>query len=208
MVKTEMQEVTYSHPFSAVTASLWSKYDDHKNVKEVDVLSRHVDAEGRLHSTRLLTMRGNIPSFIKPFVPTRNFYLLEEVVVDADAQSMQVHTENINMRGVLEASSESRYSPVHYAHDATLYKIAIKVQAFPNRAKAGGWLSGKLESWAAGKLLGNVSKGTKFIDAFCRQQVSLCEGRDGKGDGGDGKDTNVLWEQAKKSSGARRLWGH
>lgn len=56
-------------------------------------LRRHVDSEGRLHSTRLLTIHGaNLPSIFKPFVPTRNFYLIEEVVVDPQAQTMKVHT--------------------------------------------------------------------------------------------------------------------
>jgi len=30
MVKQVWQDILYNHPFAAVTASLWSKYDGHK----------------------------------------------------------------------------------------------------------------------------------------------------------------------------------
>ena len=36
MVKNESQTIKYRHPFAAVTSSLWSKYDAHKYVKEVE----------------------------------------------------------------------------------------------------------------------------------------------------------------------------
>lgn len=41
---------TNRHPFSAVTASLWSKYDNHKYVKEVDVIDRCQTHSKKIHS--------------------------------------------------------------------------------------------------------------------------------------------------------------
>ncbi len=95
------------------------------------------------------------------------------------------------MRGVVEASSKSDYRVAPYALDHTLYTIGILVRAFPSKHKKVparlseesdveqervGYLARKLERWAAGKLLGNVSKGKRFVDAFCRQQrTALCE---------------------------------
>jgi hypothetical protein len=104
------------------------------------------------------------------------------------------------MRSVVEASSQSDYRVAPYALDHTLYTISILVRAFPNKYKkaasrlfgspkeeteAGeeervGYIAGKLEKWAAGKLLGNVSKGKRFVDSFCRQQrTALCEEANG-----------------------------
>ncbi len=95
------------------------------------------------------------------------------------------------MRGVVEASSKSDYRVAPYASDHTLYTISILVRAFPSKYKKAsarlsgeseveqervGYLASKLERWAAGKLLGNVSKGKSFVDSFCRQQrTALCE---------------------------------
>ena len=196
-MKASLQDITYQHPFGAVTASLWSKYDGHKYVKEVDVLERYLDAEGRLHSKRLLSMSGNLPAIFKPFVPVRSIYMLETVVVDAERQIMTVSTQNINMSDVVEAHSDSRYSPVEGADvESTLYQIKINVLAFPSKASvespgledgagsnrstsgvgvrsvsgaAKAYLSTKLEGWVVNKLLGNVNKGEKFIDSFCQR---------------------------------------
>ncbi|EKX36894.1 hypothetical protein GUITHDRAFT_165609 [Guillardia theta CCMP2712] len=132
MVKNESQTIKYRHPFAAVTSSLWSKYDAHKYVKEVEVLERYLDDAGRLHSKRLLTMRGSLPAIFQPFVPVRSVYMLETVVVDAEKQIMTVETSNLNCRSVLQACSKSRYTPDSSSpDDTTKYEIAILVNAFP-----------------------------------------------------------------------------
>eukprot|EP00960_Hanusia_phi_P025342 744177-Hanusia_phi.AAC.1 len=205
MVKNESQTIKYRHPFAAVTSSLWSKYDAHKYVKEVEVLERYLDDAGRLHSKRLLTMRGSLPMIFQPFVPVRSVYMLETVVVDAKKQIMTVETTNLNCRSVLQACSKSRYTPdASSPEETTKYEIAILVNAFPKskeqegslptdasisrsegksewkfefvsssnaeaESKSSGYIGGKLETWAASKLLSNVSKGEKYIEGFCRR---------------------------------------
>ena len=109
MVRFEQQIIIYQHPFDAVSASLWSKYEGHKYVKEVDVLFRYIDDDGRLHSQRLLSIMGNIPAIFRPFVPLRPIYMLETVVVDPERQMMTVNTQNINMTELVIATSQSRY---------------------------------------------------------------------------------------------------
>ena len=108
MVKFQQQVISYQHPFDAVTASLWSKYERHKHVKEVDVIHRCIDEQGRLHSQRLLSMMGNIPAIFRPFVPLRPVYMLETVMVDPVRQVMTVSTQNINMTEYVIATSQSR----------------------------------------------------------------------------------------------------
>lgn len=141
------------------------------------IASRYVDAAGNLHSTRLLTLTGNLPSIFRPFVPVRNIYMIEHVVVNADEQRMEVHTGNINMTKVVTAVSASHYEPVEGSN--TRYTIDITVKAFPRKdgESKSGYISSKLEKWAADKLCGNVSKGRQFIDSFCRQHVAMCEGK-------------------------------
>jgi hypothetical protein len=140
--------------------------------------SRHVDTAGNLHSTRLLTLQGNLPAIFRPFVPVRCIYMLEHVVVNAEKQTMEVRTGNINLNSVVEAVSTSTYDPVE--QNTTRYVIEISVKAFPRKEGGNGksgYIASRLEKWAADKLLGNVSKGRQFIDAFCRQHVAMCEGK-------------------------------
>ena len=136
MVQTQSHMITYSHPFAAVTSSLWSKYDSHKYVRDVEVIERCVDARGRLHSTRVISMGGRLPVYIQPFVPLKLVHLKEVVIVDPHAQTMEVEVTNISCKSVMDARSLSRYTPCRRSPDSTTYEIDIAVQAFP-RARDG-----------------------------------------------------------------------
>lgn len=131
MVQTQSHMITYSHPFAAVTSSLWSKYDSHKYVRDVEVIDRCVDARGRLHSTRVISMGGRLPVYIQPFVPMKLVHLKEVVIVDPHAQTMEVEVTNISCKSVMDARSLSRYTPCRRSPDSTTYEIDIAVQAFP-----------------------------------------------------------------------------
>ena len=143
------------------------------------IATRFIDESGKLHSRRLLTISGNLPSIFRPFVPVRSVYMLEDVVVDAAAQTMEVNTRTITLTSVVEAISVSHYEPE--GDDGTRYSIDITVRAFPRKARGdeekAGYIASKLEKWTLKKLAGNVSKGKHFIDTFCRQHVAMCEGR-------------------------------
>jgi hypothetical protein len=71
MPARETQQCTYLFPWDLVTLSIWFKYDSHPLVKNADVLHRHVDGGGRLHSTRLLTIEGRIPWVFQSFIPAK-----------------------------------------------------------------------------------------------------------------------------------------
>ena len=102
----------------------------------MEILDRHIDEEGRLHSTRLLTMKGSLPAFIQIFVPVRQMHMLETVVVDPTTQQMWVSTCNLNCTSVMHALSESTYTPAPSQPGQTRYQISIFVKAFPNRRSA------------------------------------------------------------------------
>eukprot|EP00960_Hanusia_phi_P018103 532234-Hanusia_phi.AAC.1 len=121
----------YFHPFELVSTALWDKYEQHKFVKSVEVLSRNVDGHGRLCSTRLLTMEGKLPSYIRPFFGSKPLYLLEEVVVDAKKRSIEVKTSNINFTSILACSSISRYHSSRENFFQTEYTISVSAEAFP-----------------------------------------------------------------------------
>lgn len=57
----------YSHPWKTVTTAAMQKYPNPMNpsVVGVDVLDRHVDTNGKLHSHRLLSTEWGMPSIVK-----------------------------------------------------------------------------------------------------------------------------------------------
>ena len=60
-----------SHPWETVTTAAMQKYPNPMNpsVVGVDVLDRHVDPGGKLHSHRLLSTEWGIPSIVKSVGP-------------------------------------------------------------------------------------------------------------------------------------------
>ena len=56
-----------SHPWETVTTAAMQKYPNPMNpsVVGVDVLDRHIDPSGKLHSHRLLSTEWGLPSIVK-----------------------------------------------------------------------------------------------------------------------------------------------
>jgi hypothetical protein len=171
MPTTQSRDGIYVHPLPAVTAALWDKYEDHDWIKEVEVLGRKVDETGRLHSTRLLTMRGNVPIIFSPFFGnSRPIYLLEQVVVDIKNKTMEVKTTNVNFLSILRSKSTSEYKPCLQNSNHTQYNITVQTTAFPsdsNQADTGsriGSISKKLEEFVGRSLLGNIKAGEETLN--------------------------------------------
>jgi hypothetical protein len=56
----------HRHPWERVTYAFWKKYPNpmSPHVVDIDVLDRHIDDEGRLQTTRLITCKDKIPDWI------------------------------------------------------------------------------------------------------------------------------------------------
>jgi hypothetical protein len=130
---------SYARPFSVVSAALWDKYEGHRHVTNVETLSTAIDAQGRLHRRRVLTMEGKLPMVLRPLLGAKPLYLLEEVVVDVQTEQMVVRTTNINFRNVLCSSSYSTYTPA--SPQATAYAIHVNNHAFPSPQQQSSALS-------------------------------------------------------------------
>lgn len=63
-----------------------------------DVLDRHVDDEGNLHTTKLLTKTNSMPKWGERLYKGPKFVaIVEESVVDPKAQTFTTYTRNISM---------------------------------------------------------------------------------------------------------------
>ncbi len=95
MPTEQNQAGVYSRPFHVVTASRWDKYEGHPWIKDVEVIYRHVDADGCLRSRRLLTMSGKIPIIFRPFFGSSTpFYMIEDVTIDMKSLKMEVRLDD------------------------------------------------------------------------------------------------------------------
>ncbi|XP_040844165.1 PRELI domain containing protein 3B isoform X2 [Ochotona curzoniae] len=66
-MKIWTSEHVFDHPWETVTTAAMQKYPNPMNpsVVGVDVLDRHVDPAGKLHSHRLLSTEWGLPSIVK-----------------------------------------------------------------------------------------------------------------------------------------------
>uniref|UniRef100_A0A8D0SI90 PRELI/MSF1 domain-containing protein n=1 Tax=Sus scrofa TaxID=9823 RepID=A0A8D0SI90_PIG len=66
-MKIWTSEHVFDHPWETVTTAAMQKYPNPMNpsVVGVDVLDRHIDASGKLHSHRLLSTEWGLPSIVK-----------------------------------------------------------------------------------------------------------------------------------------------
>ncbi|XP_021573018.1 PRELI domain containing protein 3B isoform X3 [Carlito syrichta] len=66
-MKIWTSEHVFDHPWETVTTAAMQKYPNPMNpsVVGVDVLDRHIDSSGKLHSHRLLSTEWGLPSIVK-----------------------------------------------------------------------------------------------------------------------------------------------
>ncbi|EKX37312.1 hypothetical protein GUITHDRAFT_145129 [Guillardia theta CCMP2712] len=133
MPTTQEHQGVYPKSWSMVTAFLWDKYNGHAWVRDVDVIDRHIDVQGRLHSRRLLTLYSKTPFVLRPILgaSVRPFYLLEDSVVDLENRTMEVNVCNVNLRNICFCKSESSYTPDADNPSYTRYGIMVQTRAFP-----------------------------------------------------------------------------
>jgi hypothetical protein len=65
MVKLLTQQHQYPHSWDKVTLAIWQKYPNPfaSHVLTADVIERFVDEKGRIHTKRLFTKKGKLPSW-------------------------------------------------------------------------------------------------------------------------------------------------
>lgn len=102
------------HEWEAVTLAHFQKYPNPfaTHVLTADVVSRHVDAAGRLHSSRLMlkTDGASFPAWLQALVKMREAYVLEESVVDLRGGTMETRTRNLTLRRFVSVEEVQTYT--------------------------------------------------------------------------------------------------
>ena len=102
-----------SHCWDRVTQAVWRKYpnDLNPNVKTMDVLERHVDEQGQLHTTRLVGTEGFLPSWVCNMIGVDNLcYAYEHSVVDPVKKTMTMTSRNVTLSGWADVDETVTYT--------------------------------------------------------------------------------------------------
>lgn len=131
----------------------------------VDVLDRRVDADGRLHSNRLLSTEWGLPSMAKSmFGVTRSrTYVQEHSVVDPKEKVFQLKSTNISFTNLVSVDEKLTYKP----HPLDPEKTVLSQEAVIT--VKGISLSSYLEGLMAKTISTNACKGREAMEWVIRR---------------------------------------
>lgn len=164
MVQFLNREHTYSHPWARVTTAFWRKYPNplSPHVIDIDVLNRHLDSNGRLHTTRLITCKGHVPDWISKAVGGKNHaYVLERSVIDLQNQTLVMKSRNLSYENLIQIHETCTYDRHDLGDDNTRFtqqaKIVVPVWGF----------SDKVENLTLDNFHKNAKKGLEAMEHIC-----------------------------------------
>ncbi|ETW06514.1 hypothetical protein H310_02745 [Aphanomyces invadans] len=179
MVLHQTTEHVYPYSWDVVSRAFWNKYPNAKlaHVERVDVLSRYMDAEGRLHTARLAKCtQNNMPSWAVSMLGKYS-YVYEETICDPVAKTLHLKSTNLSYRSVATVHESCVYRP-HPASESggmthTMYTQDAEVSAFVP------FVSQKLESFSVSRGAETAARGLSAMEALCKEifqgQTAFCE---------------------------------
>ncbi|XP_042740791.1 PRELI domain containing protein 3B isoform X2 [Lagopus leucura] len=155
-MKIWTSEHVFDHPWETVTTAAMQKYPNPMNpsVVGVDVLDRHIDSSGKLHSHRLLSTEWGIPAIVKSLIGTcrTKTYVQEHSIVDPLKKTMELKSSNISFTNLVSVDERLVYKPHPHEPDKTILtqEAIISVK--------GVSLSSYLEGLMANTISSNANK--------------------------------------------------
>ncbi|NP_001079544.1 PRELI domain containing 3B L homeolog [Xenopus laevis] len=161
-MKIWTSEHVFDHPWETVTTAAMQKYPNPMNpsVVGVDVLNRHVDSSGKLHSERLLSTEWGMPSLVKSIIGASrtNTYVQEHSVVDPVERTMELKSSNITFTNMVSVDERLVYKP----HPQDSGKTVLTQEAIIT--VKGVSLSSYLEGIMANTISSNANKGRDALE--------------------------------------------
>uniref|UniRef100_A0A8D0G341 PRELI domain containing 3B n=1 Tax=Sphenodon punctatus TaxID=8508 RepID=A0A8D0G341_SPHPU len=161
-MKIWTSEHVFDHPWETVTTAAMQKYPNPMNpsVVGVDVLDRHVDPSGKLHSHRLLSTEWGMPSIVKSLIGAcrTKTYVQEHSVVDPVKKVMELNSSNISFTNLVSVDERLIYKP----HPQEPGKTILTQEAIIS--VKGVSVSSYLEGLMENKISSNANKGREALE--------------------------------------------
>ncbi|KAI8372568.1 PRELI-like family-domain-containing protein [Choanephora cucurbitarum] len=159
MVKFYQHAFDYDFQWQNVTLAYWLRYPNPfaSHVLAVDVLDRHVDANGVLKTTRIVLKKGKAPKwFPKSFLKNSEAFIIEESEVDPKNKTMVTRTKNLNHVRIMQIVETQTFKQHETNPEWTVCKTeACIVSRF-------GWgMAGRIEGFGQSSFIANAAKARK-----------------------------------------------
>jgi hypothetical protein len=172
MVKLFSIDHTFHHPFDRVTAAFWRKYpnDSAQHVRAIDVVDRHIDEQGRLVTSRIMSCESALPSWLKKAGLPQQCYVAEVSVVDPKTKVMVVKSSNLSGASVLTVEETCTYAQSAVEPRATHYRQEARVTAFLPL------LASKFENYSVQSLSSKSKEGMAVVERLCQRIQNSADG--------------------------------
>ncbi|XP_066480953.1 PRELI domain containing protein 3B isoform X1 [Tiliqua scincoides] len=150
------------HPWEMVTTAAMQKYPNPMNpsVVGVDVLDRHVDSSGKLHSHRLLSTEWGMPSIVKSLIGAcrSKTYIQEHSIVDPVKKVMELKSTNISFTNLVSVDERLIYKPHPQEPEKTI--LTQEATICVKGVSVSSYLEGLMES----TISSNAKKGREALE--------------------------------------------
>nr|XP_048277618.1 PRELI domain containing protein 3B-like isoform X1 [Myodes glareolus] len=164
-MKIWTSEHILDHPWEMVTTAAMQKYPNPMNpsMVGVDMLDRHADPSGKLHSHRLLSSEWGLPSIVKSLTAaarTKTYVQKHSVVgpIIIKKNTMELKSSSISFTNMVSVDKRLTYKP-HPQHPE---KTVLTQEAIIT--VKGVSLSSYLEELMASTISSNANKGQEAME--------------------------------------------
>ncbi|XP_062501033.1 PRELI domain containing protein 3B-like [Corticium candelabrum] len=161
-------EHIFGHTWEQITMAAWQKYPNpmNPNVVGTDVLERHVDDRGVLHSHRLLTTaKWSVPRFVTSFLGIDEYcHVYEYSTVDPKSKLMTLRSVNLSLSGLMTVHETLKYQQHPDNSEKTLLTQEARIDA-TSLLGAPGYFEGLV----ADGFTTNAAKGREAIEWVCKK---------------------------------------
>ncbi|SJM88255.1 probable protein UPS1, mitochondrial [Zygosaccharomyces bailii] len=142
--------------FRTVTLAFFNRYPNPyaSHVLSIDTLSRELDHEGKLRTTRLIKKTGKLPRWIRPFLGgISDSWIIEFSVVDPRRLIMKTFTRNLDHTKIIQVEEYTTYQQAEQSFKRTACASQVK---FSSGFNVG--IRNKIENWSRTKFDENIKK--------------------------------------------------
>ncbi|ODQ66456.1 MSF1-domain-containing protein [Nadsonia fulvescens var. elongata DSM 6958] len=160
MVLWYRSEHNYDFNFATVSLAYFIRYPNPfaSHVLSDDTIERFVDAEGKLHSTRIIYKQGKLPRFVRPFLKkVGGTWILEKSIINPQTCEMQTWTSNLDHRRILQVHESAHYKSKSLNAPSTSVRYDVSFSS-----NFGSWgIKDRIESWSYTRFGENLNKSKK-----------------------------------------------
>lgn len=145
------------YDFPTLTLAYFNRYPNphSAHVLSTDTISTHIDAEGRLHQTKLIKKSGRLPTWVKPFLgKISTSWIIEITMVDPKRRKLWTYCRNLDHTKVIRVEEFNEYI---YKDGKMESNVKVKFSS-GFKHKWAGTVKDRIEAWSQKKFRDNIEK--------------------------------------------------